>query len=266
MQKINGFHNEYQFVAYLNHRKVKNCHPLFQELLFDLYSNLKDEDEILSWKNHELQKTDIFIKINNIVKRVSLKCGIKNSVHSEPISEFIHFLIENKISKANVTAYLKYHYADGTTNGTGIVRMPIEEYKKLHQQEIDEINLAFNQKDILENMVKRFVLQGRNSKEEIDVLIYGTIYDFMYLKNEEIKEIICNSHDSYSTAVHVGPLTIQPILRNLNHNSKYDRKRFMVQVKWYCLHDDIINYRNSLLLKSCPFDFLEDWGFEKNKK
>ena len=259
MEKINGFHNEYQFVAYLNHRKIKNCHPLFQELLYDLYSDLDGNDEIVAWKNRELQKTDFFIKINGIIKRVSLKCGIKNSVHSEPISEFTHFLIENKISRDTVISYLKYHYADGTTNGSGKVRIPIEEYKKEHQDEIDAINVEFHQAHILEKMVQRFVLRGRNSKHEIDVLVYGTIHDFMYLKNEEIKNIICNYQNNYSTAVHVGPLTIQPILRNLNHDSKYDRKRFMVQVKWYGLHDDIISYRNSLLLESTNFEFLENW-------
>ena len=75
------------------------------------------------------QKTDIFIKINNIKKRISIKSGIKNSVHVEPISEFIHFLIENNIEKKYIISYLKYHYADGTTNGSGIKRVSISEYK-----------------------------------------------------------------------------------------------------------------------------------------
>lgn len=66
---------------------------------------------------------------------------MKNSVHSEPISEFVHFLILNKMPREMVVNFLKYHYADGSIDGSGINRMSISEYKKSHQNEIDEINV-----------------------------------------------------------------------------------------------------------------------------
>ena len=65
--------------------------------------------------------------INDVIKNVS----IKNSVHVEGISSFIHFLIENKVDRQNVINYLKYHYADGTTNGSGLNRISVDEYKKM---------------------------------------------------------------------------------------------------------------------------------------
>ena len=34
------------------------------------------------------QKADIFIKIGNYTKGISLKCGNNNSIHQEPIQEF----------------------------------------------------------------------------------------------------------------------------------------------------------------------------------
>lgn len=64
------------------------------------------------------------------MKGISIKKGYKNSVHVERISDFIHFLIENNIDREIVTEYLKYHYADGSTNGKGIKRLSVEEYKK----------------------------------------------------------------------------------------------------------------------------------------
>ena len=62
-----------------------------------------------------------------------------------------------------VINFLKYHYADGTTNGSGVNRISISEYKKSHQKEIDEINVFLNNKDILIKAINRFVIKGRNS-------------------------------------------------------------------------------------------------------
>ena len=242
MSTITGIENEWEFVRYLNHRQFKKCHPLFQELLEDLYPDIQEDDKIISWKNKELQKTDIFVKVNGIVKRISLKKGIKNSVHIEPISEFIHFLIENHVPRKHVIAYLKFHYGDGTTNGSGEHRISSTEYKEFHQTEIDQLNTYFNEYQFLEKAIDRFVLRGRNDTHQIDALVYGEINDFLYISREEIKNIILHAKTKYSTAVHFGCLTCQPVTRNLNYNPKLESKRFCVQIKWYSLFDDIIEY------------------------
>src|SRR5699024_10050092 len=121
----------------LNGKKVKNLNIMYLEMIESLFGNINLEDKILAWKNPFLQKTDLFIKINNETKRISVKSGIKNSIHVEPISEFIHFLIGNNIERKYIISYLKYHYADGTTNGSGLKRLSAEEYKKENQREID---------------------------------------------------------------------------------------------------------------------------------
>ena len=65
------------------------------------------------------------------------------------------------------------------------------------------------------------------------------------IKKEDIINIIVSKKDVYSTGVHFGPLSIQPMDRCLNHNEKYEKKRFCVQVKWYNLADDIIECMNN---------------------
>ena len=65
------------------------------------------------------------------------------------------------------------------------------------------------------------------------------------IKKEDIINIILSKKDVYSTGVHFGPLSIQPMDRCLNHNEKYEKKRFCVQVKWYNLADDIIECMNN---------------------
>ncbi len=239
-ENINGFDNEYEFVKYFNDKKIKELNPLAYDLIKKIFPLEEDNSIIKSWCNHYKQKSDIMIKINNKIKGISIKKGSRNSVHVEPISEFIHFLIENNISKENVLEYLKYHYADGTLNGSGKTRMSADEYKKYNQEKIDNLNKELNNERFIEKCVLRFILKGTNSNYPIDALIYGTVNDFLWITPKDIMNIIINKKDDYSTGVHIGSLAVQPQNRCLNYNNKYTKQRFCVQIKWYSLFDDII--------------------------
>ena len=246
---ISGKDNEYEFVKYLNSKKVKEVNPLFRDVIDKLFNYYYRTDVIKCWLNKYPQKSDIFIKINNEIRGISLKKGIKNSVHVERISDFIHFLIENDISKDIVIKYLKYHYGDGSTNGKGLKRLSKEEYQKDHQDDIDKINEAFNKEEILLKAIKRFVIRGNNSNYDIDALIHGQTNDFLVLYKEQIIKLILSKKNYVSTGVHFGPLSVQPKNRCLNYNPLYEKDRYCVQIKWYNLTDDIIEYLNNEVMK-----------------
>lgn len=245
MTDINGFDNEYKFVKYLNGKCVGELNPLFRNLINDLYGYLDDKFLVYACRNHMPQKSDVFIKINDIKKGISIKKGIKNSVHLEAISEFIHFLIENKVEKEIIVEYLKYHYADGSTNGKGEKRLSVSEYKSLHQDKIDKINNVFNQEKLLLAAINRFILKGNNSDYYIDAIIYGEVDGFLWMLKNDIRSVIMSKRDEYSTAVHFGPITCQPLARNLSCNPSLEKKRFCVQLKWYNLCDNIIENMNN---------------------
>lgn len=139
-EKLKGIDNELVFVTEFNGRKIKELNPLCRGLIDDLFENVSEDAIIKSWRNHYPQKTDIFIKVNSQMRGISIKMGSRNSVHLEPISLFINFLKEIGIEKAIIEKYLYYHFADGTTNGTGQIRVSKEEYVKYHQEDIDIIN------------------------------------------------------------------------------------------------------------------------------
>lgn len=251
MTDINGFDNEYKFINYLNAKRISELNPLFRNLIYDLYGYLDDNFVIYAWRNHLPQKSDIFIKINNIKKGISIKKGIKNSVHLEGISEFIHFLIENKVDKEIIIEYLRYHYADGSTNGKGEKRISVNEYKILNQDKIDKINNVFNQEKLLLAAINRFILKGNNSDYYIDAIIYGEVDDFLWILKKDIRKVIMSKRTEYSTAVHFGPITCQPLARNLSYNPGLEKRRFCVQLKWYNLFDDIIeNMNNKIIARS----------------
>ena len=242
---ISGFKNEYDICNKLNNKKVYELNPMYRAFIEDLYRNVNENDILKCVVDHTKKKYDIIIEKNKIKKKISIKKGIKNSVHVEGISSFINFLIENNISRNSVIGYLKYHYADGTTNGSGINRLSANEYKQTHQEEIDNLNKELNKKQILLKAIYRFVIGGKMSDKNIDAIIFGTKNDFLWIKKEDIINIILSKKDVYSTGVHFGPLSIQPMDRCLNHNEKYEKKRFCVQVKWYNLADDIIECMNN---------------------
>lgn len=245
-----GFYNEFEFVNKLNNKKYSELDYKLKLFIEDLYGDINSDNQIKCYKNHNLQKYDIIIKIDNNVKRISIKKGVKNSVHTEPISEFIHFLIENQMPRNLIISFLKYHYADGTINGVGENRLKIEDYKKLHQKEIDKINEFINQEHIIMNVIERFVIKGRNSNESIDAIVYGVPEDFIWIKRNDIYKILIAKRKIYSTAIHFSSLTYQPLNRCINRNPKYEKDRFISQIKWYSLCDDIIEQMNNNIIKN----------------
>ena len=195
MSKITGKNNEYEFVKYLNGKRISELNPMFRDLIDELFPNQQPNSIIKSWKNHYKEKSDIFIKINGKMKGISIKKGYKNSVHVERISDFIHFLIENNIDREIVIEYLKYHYADGSTNGKGIKRLSVEEYKKDNQSKIDKINKVLNDEKIIKKAINRFVTRGKNTDYFISAIIYGEVNDFIWATKEQIEEIILSKKE-----------------------------------------------------------------------
>jgi len=253
MTNINGKDNEYEFVKYLNNKKISQLNPMFRDLIDALFEHANEDSIIKCWLNHFKEKSDIFIKINGIMKGISIKKGNKNSVHVERISDFINFLIENKVDKEIVVEYLKYHYADGSTNGKGPKRISIEEYKRHNQNKIDKINQAFNDGLILKKAIEKFITKGKNSNYFIDAIIYGEVDDFIWATKDEIENIMISQKDVYSSAVHFSLMTCQPKNRCLNYNPLYEKDRYCVQIKWYNIFDNIIEYKAKTLTNEKKF-------------
>lgn len=194
-KSINGFQNELEIKRELDNKTIKELNPMYRSFIEDLFSNINDSDLINCIIDDSNKKHDIIISIKNEKRYISIKKGIKNSVHVEGISSFIHFLIQNHVKRNVVIEYLKYHYADGSTNGTGINRLSAEEYKKENQKKIDMINAEINNKDLLIKVIDRFILKGNISDKSIDAILFGVNDDFVWIKKEV-----------YSSAVHFGHL------------------------------------------------------------
>ncbi len=243
MATISGYDNEYAFVKLFNNKRVNELDPISRGLIDSIFDYDNESSLITCWRNHLPQKADILLCLEKHIKGISIKMGIKNSVHTEGISYFVEFLKNNNVSSKAIREYLLFHYADGTTNGKGKKRLSATEYKNNNPQSIELINKEFNQKKFILACIKRFITVGANGKYPISALILGMPNDYIYISTSIIEKIILDKYNVISNGIHIGPLQVQPKTRCLNYNTKYEKDRFCVQIKWYNLFDNYIEYR-----------------------
>lgn len=237
--KCKGLQNENELVEYFNNKRVNELNPMAYEFIKTLFKDVNANDKIITTKRLDKGKCDFLLTINNITKSVSVKSGSRNSVHLEPLGNFVNYLRKIGINERIIKLFIKFHYADNTMDGTGTNRLSVAEYKEKFQNELDEINNYFNTNDIITKIVRRAILEGVYY-DNVDIILYGNISDFLWITKDEILNICTYKKDEYSTGVHFGPLFCQPWNRNLKFDQKYEYQRNYVQIKWYSLIDDII--------------------------
>ena len=248
MEKKNkGIQNEYDFVLTFNGKYLKDLDHKSQIFLCELFNKEIDNDEpIKSWKNKVMQKADIFIKYKRIIRSISLKCGNSNSIHQESIEDFKLFLDKFDIPYKIVNNYTSYHYGYMHDNNGKIDfdrSLSSEEYKKYYQDEIDIFNDAINKTKIIVEMIDRFIIRGRNSEYDIDALVCGTVDDYVWIMKDDIYDLVLSKRYLKYTSPHIAFLTIGPKKRNLNHNSKNAKERYIVCVRWNFIKESIIEFK-----------------------
>ena len=235
-----GFQNETDLICALSNKLYAELNDNLKKFISFLFPKVNNNDQIKCYCGIAEQKPDIIIEINNKRKNISIKKGSGNSVHQEDIDLFMDFLTTLDISEEAKIELLKYHWADGTTDGSGKIRVSSAEYKAEHQKEIDLINSELNKNKPLTKLITRVLFRGKNDKfDEADVIYYGTINEGHWAtKDEIIKYMLNNKFDINS--IHFGPLTYQIWNRCLNFNPNTENRRNVMQVKWGSLEKDLL--------------------------
>lgn len=229
------------FVLKLNKKFYKELDYNMQLFIEYLYPNIKACDIIKAFLSKEKIKCDFYIEVNDKKFKISVKMGNKNSVHTEELNNFIKFLKFNlKLSDKLIKYYLYYHFGDFTIDGSGNKRISAFECKEIYRDNLIKLNESLNNEINIELAAKRFLFGSYN----IDYLITGTADDFIWISNSDIIELLKIKKFENKLSPYFSSLTIQPLSRSLNFDEKLDKYRYMVQVKWYNLYDDIIEYYN----------------------
>ena len=249
-----GFQNEYDFVNLFNDKYLYELDINSQKFLMILFGDIIDNNnKIQSWKNRMQQKADIFIKYNNHIKSISIKCGSNNSLHSEPIQEFKRYLEYLKIPYNEINKYVSYHYGykrkdDGRIDFSQ--QLSSSEYKLSYQNEIDDFNKCINKTRIIIDMIDRFIIRGRNSDYDIDALISGTIDDYVWIMKYDLYDLILSKKCLEYSSPHIACLTLGPKKRCL-YGDTNKKDRYLICVRWNNIKESIIEFHS---INNCDGD------------
>jgi hypothetical protein len=128
---------------------------------------------------------------------------------------------------------LLYHYGDGTLDGSGEKRMLHNEIAYKYKDYIDYATEELKKPEIVLACLSRFVFIGTNSsRKSVDFIYFGDENYGVICSKNDLTNFVLSRNYSHLKTMHIGPMTIQPYLRDINNVSKHKYKRNFVQVKW----------------------------------
>ena len=236
-----GFENEKLLIKALDNKKFNELTENLKNMINTVTNNqINENDFIQVIQIAGTNKTDMSVMINHNKYNISVKMGKNNSVHQEPLEEFISFLE----SEFNIDDNLKndirfFIWGDGTLDGTGEItsRMNISQLKQKYPEKLNNIKLFFHFHKT--ELITRFLMNGSNSDIPAEFIYHGTAEEGTIVKlTDAINWLSDDKHEKTRANVPVGGLSFQAWNRNIKNN-KPERYRGVVQIKWTSLNKDI---------------------------
>lgn len=228
------FINEKEIIAYLNWKKYENLNENCKRFLKFMYPEIKQTDSIYAWDIWWTHKADMYIKVNNVKYNISVKEWVWNSVHQEPVEEFIQFLdnsywISNQIAD-NIRFFI---WGDWTLDWTWnkAERLSAPQLVKKHRNVVDSIKDYFE--PIKKDLVQRFLIQWWHlSNEDVDFVYHWNVNSWMRNSSSELIENV--STFWWRAAIPIWALTFQAWNRAIKANAKpsTEKKRWVIQLKF----------------------------------
>ena len=241
-----GFSNERSIVNYLNGKKIKDLNQNMRRFINWLFNGVNENTSINSGLvqkpigERKNPKPDIWIRINNITRNISIKEGLGNSVHQESLLGFCDFLKTLNISTDIINDLKLYHFGDDTLDGSGEVRLSLIEVKEKYKLKITKVNNTLNDNIILENILNRILFDGTLiSPISADVCYHGDYNNGIWASKNEIMDYLKGNIPENMSGIMLSKLTYQPWTRNENGTAKHPERRFIMQVKWSSMYHDL---------------------------
>jgi hypothetical protein len=256
-----GFKNEKRLIIALHHKKYAQLNANLQKLIAQSFKNY--EGGISCELEAGSNKSDLRISIGKEFHTYSVKKGRGNSIHQEPIDEFIEYLRkEHHLPNKTAENLQRFIWADGTLDGRGEVehRISSKKFKKQNPKAIKDIQNFFD--GIKEPLLRRFLINGVHSESSAEFIYYGTPKKGTVCKSEDVIRWL-STHDSKAT-LHIGKLSFQAWNRNLKGKRKAEKKRGVIQLKWGGLKKDIKKIAKINLGKLQEIDFVKALNKKEN--
>ena len=230
MTKNIGKSEEKNLVNNLNNKKFSDLDYKHKEIISKSFSNISENSIIKASNISGNLKPDLEILINNKTNLYSLKTGSGNSIHQEPLDEFIKFSKELNKSSEEILDTIKFFiWTDGTTDGTGEIRdrMDKKTLRLKYPEKLSLIkNFFFNNKIMI---IERILLKNTSH------LIFKKKNGNYLIKN---RDFIFNKFEKYNEGTYgLGPITFQTWNPALKGQTK--KPRNVVQFKWGKIEKDL---------------------------
>ncbi|MCQ3034728.1 MAG: hypothetical protein MJ248_00640 [Bacilli bacterium] len=236
-----GIYKEDEFINALNNKKFGELNDNLKAMLKRMFVSLQDSNIFHVERIYGFLKPDFFIECRGEVHFVSLKTGSSIGVHQERLKTFIEYLREKGISEETIKTILLYQYGDGTLDGTGERRMPIEEINYRLLEQIKAANLELNSsKDFIYEFIQRAIFVGViEPKSPADYVYHGDIEHGVICSRKQINKHLKYRTWSYIHGLHIGPLRFRPHARYVGVEIKNPESREKVDFEWIGLQHEL---------------------------
>lgn len=239
-----GFRNEENIGKALNLKFFKDLNVNLQHFLLDIFQGYDIKNKrIHAIRCGQRYKPDFYLHIDDIPKEVyiSIKKGSGNSVHQEKLKDFLGALRELNAPANIIENLCLFHYGDDTIDGTGKLRYSSVTFRKKYPEKIKELNEYFQQPQVRNPLICRFVFKGNlPDAMEADYLYHGSVFSGVWASRNEIYDFIEKNSQRFidSSNFNIGPLSYQTWNRNLKKKGDEDKRQSM-QMKWGSLVDSL---------------------------
>ena len=239
--KRSGFLIEETLVECLNNKKIKDINTNLRFNLKQIFGPLDGEEIVTAKQIDDFIKPDIAITYKGNIKYISLKTGRARQVHTERVDLFANYLKTKGFSQKVIDFFLIWHFADGTTDGTGPKSNSWIKMSEIYENEIKEFNSIVNKdKNFVVNLIDRMVFQGTNPYSITADFIYMGDENFGYLISRKMmRKYVRNSNFNKIKNPHFGPIQFKSNHTKKGFNECERIAHYKTDFYWATLESDL---------------------------
>ena len=237
-----GTQNEIDLVNAFNKQRFKNLNINLQNVIFEIFGEVKPNTKIKCKLTDCFIKPDIVIECEGKQAFISVKNNRAEIVHREDIKSFILFLRTFNISLETQRTILLYQYGDGTLDGSGEKRMNYHEvYDWLHAR-IDKANEELNGKfEIIMSTFERVLFQGVDiTAQSAEYIYYGDVNYGILISRRQLERHLKTKEWGWYDNLHIGPILLRPHARYANRAIVSDERRKQITFYWPKMEADMV--------------------------
>ena len=241
MNQLYGRVTEETFRDHLNGKKLSEISENTQKFLRYIMPVSCLKETISCFLTEDYIKPDVSIQMGDTIKYVSIKSINGEIVHTENLYSFIDFLKENGIDDYTIETYLLFHFGDGTTDGSGLIRKSAYEARVELDERIRQMNAAFNNNpEFIKAVIERTLFQGVNpAAKKAQYIFHGDIHYGVFMSRSQMMKHLERKSFDFLTCPHIGPLVLKPHARYSGKPILSDQRRKEVLITYPNFHADV---------------------------